>query len=170
MSEPFLGEIRMFGFGFAPSGWALADGTLLAISQFTALYQLIGTTYGGDGVTTFALPDLRGRMANHQGQGPGLSDRVIGGTGGDETVILTTAQMPNHTHPLMANSGPATTRHPGGNVLAEGPVTYAHAPNETQMSPAAIGHTGSSQPFGVLPPFLTLNFCIALLGVFPSPS
>src|SRR5215471_3249386 len=100
MSEPFLGEIRTFGFGFAPAGWARADGTLLAISQFTALYELIGTTYGGDGVNTFALPDLRGRMANHQGQGPGLSDRVIGETGGAEKVVLTTAQMPNHTHPL----------------------------------------------------------------------
>ena len=170
MSDAFIGEIRMFAFGIVPAGWALADGTLLPISQFTALFSAIGITYGGDGVNTFALPDLRGRVPNHQGQGPGLSDRAIGETGGAETVVLTTAQMPNHTHPLTANSGPGTTSHPAGNVLAEVPHTYAHSPNETEMNPAAIGHTGSNQPVGVLPPFLTLNFCIAFEGVFPSPA
>jgi microcystin-dependent protein len=159
----------MFAFNFAPAGWALADGQLLPVAQNTALFALLGTQFGGDGVHTFALPDLRGRVANHQGQGPGLSTRVVGGTGGTETVTLTTAQMPNHTHQLTANSASATTTQPAGAVLAKSSKpTYAPAPNETAMNPAAIGHAGSSQPVGVLPPFLTLNFCIALAGIFPS--
>jgi len=171
VSSPFLGEIRMFGFNFPPVGWALADGQLLPIAQNTALFSLLGVQFGGDGVTTFALPDLRGRMANHQGPGPGLSNRVVGATGGAETVTLTTAQMPNHTHQLVANSTSATTKHPAGTALAEaGERIYAPAPNDTAMNAAAIGHAGSSQPFGVLPPFLTLNFCIALQGIFPSRS
>jgi|SRR5215469_551526 len=168
MSTPFIGEIRMFGFGFPPAGWAEANGQLLSIQQNLPLFQLIGTTYGGDGVNTFALPDLRGRMANHMGQGPGLSARTIGDNGGAETRVLTVEQLPNHTHPLMANSLPGTTKNPGGNVLAQVPHTYAHFPNETEMNPAAIGHTGSSQPVDFVPPFLTLNFCISLQGIFPS--
>jgi microcystin-dependent protein len=169
VSEPFLGEIRMFGFNFAPAGWAQADGQLLSIAQNTALFSLLGTQFGGDGTSTFALPDLRGRVANSQGPGPGLTNRVVGQNGGAETVILTTAQMPNHTHPLEANSAPATTRNPAGAVLAHAASnTYSTAANEIGMNPAAIGPTGSSQPVGVLPPFLTLNFCIALQGIFPS--
>ncbi len=171
MSEPFLGEIRMFAFSFAPAGWALADGQLLPIAQNQALFSLLGTEFGGDGINTFALPDLRGRMANHQGQGPGLTDRAFAGTGGAETVILTTAQMPNHSHQLTASSTAATTKKPAGAVLALAKTAiYAPAPNETAMNAAAIGPTGSNQPVGVLPPFLTLNFCIALQGIFPSQS
>ena len=171
MSEPFLGEIRMFSFKFAPAGWAQCNGQLLSIAQNTALFSLLGVQFGGDGTHTFALPDLRGRMPNHQGPGPGLTNRVVGQAGGAETVILTTAQMPNHTHPLNANSGPATTRNPGGHVLARstGPI-YASIPNETELSVTAIGHTGSDQPVDILSPFVTLNFCIALQGIFPSQS
>jgi microcystin-dependent protein len=171
VSTPFLGEIRMFGFNFAPVGWALADGSLLPIAQNQALFSLLGVQFGGDGITTFALPDLRGRVASHQGQGPGLSNRAVGDTGGAETVTLTTAQMPNHTHPLVANSTSATAKEPAGAVLAATKApTYAPAPNETNMDAAAIGPTGSSQPVGTLPPFLTLNFCIALEGIFPPRS
>jgi microcystin-dependent protein len=169
VSEPFLGEIRMFTFGFPPAGWALADGQLLPIPQNLALFDLLGNTFGGDGVNNFALPDLRGRMANHQGPGPGLTDRVVGESGGAETVVLSTEQLPNHTHPLVANSAAATIKQPAGAVLAATKApTYAPSPNETEMNPAAIGHTGSSQPVGVLPPFLTLSFCISLQGIFPS--
>src|SRR5262249_10364290 len=125
----------------------------------------------GDGVTTFALPDLRGRMANHQGPGPGLSNRVVGATGGAETVTLTTAQMPNHTHQLVANSTSATTKHPAGSALAEaGGHIYSPAPNYTAMNADAIRPARRSPPFRVLVPFLPLNFCIALQGIFPSRS
>jgi microcystin-dependent protein len=171
VAEPFLGEIRMFGFNFAPVGWAQANGQLLPIAQNTALFSLLGTQFGGDGVTTFALPDLRGRVALHEGQGPGLTNRTVGEKGGAETVTLTTAQMPNHTHQLEASSLQATTKQPAGAVLADAKQEiYAPAPNETAMNGAAIGHAGSSQPVGVAPPFLTLNFCIALQGIFPSRS
>jgi microcystin-dependent protein len=171
VSEPFLGEIRMFGFNFAPVGWALADGQLLPISQNTALFSLLGTQFGGDGVHTFALPDLQGRVAIHAGQGAGLTNHIVGDEGGAETVTLTTAQMPNHTHPLQASSERATTKHPAGAVLADARTAiYAPAPNETAMNGAAIGPAGSSQPVEVVPPFLTLNFCIALQGIFPARS
>src|SRR3712207_3315813 len=112
MSEPFIGEIRMVGFNFAPRGWATCDGQLLSIAQNTALFSLLGTTYGGNGQTTFALPDLRGRAALHQGQGPGLTNRVIGEASGTETVTLTTNQMPSHSHGVNANSGEAGTKSP----------------------------------------------------------
>ena len=169
MSEPFLGEIKMFSFGFPPKGWAECNGQLLPISQNQALFALLGTTFGGNGTTSFALPDLRGRMANHQGTGAGLTDRVIGEVGGAETVILTAAQLANHSHPLVANSGPATTRHPAGNFLATpGPPIYAATANETELNAHAIGQTGSDRPVDILSPFLILNFCIALQGVFPS--
>jgi microcystin-dependent protein len=171
VAEPFLGEIRMFGFNFAPAGWAEANGQLLPIAQNTALFSLLGTQFGGDGVTTFALPDLRGRVALHQGQGSGLTEHTLGQVGGAETVTLTTAQMPNHTHQLEASSVPATTKHPAGAVLAVARAEiYAPAPNEAAMNVAAIGHAGSSQPVGVAPPFMTLTFCIALQGIFPSQS
>jgi microcystin-dependent protein len=169
VAEPFLGEIRMFGFNFAPAGWAQANGQLLSIQQNTALFALIGTQFGGDGMHTFALPDLRGRVAIHEGQGPGLTDHTLGEAGGTETITLTTAQMPNHTHQLEASSVRATTKDPAGAVLANAKTAiYAPAPNETAMNGAAIGHAGSSQPVGVASPFLTLNFCIALQGIFPS--
>lgn len=169
MANPFVGEIRMFAFSFPPKDWAICDGSLMLILQNEPLFNLLGTTYGGDGLTTFALPDLRSRVPVSQGQGTGLSDRVLGEAGGAETVTLTTAQMPNHTHPLVANSTSGTSKNPGGNVLAKsGPPIYAPQPDETEMNQAAIGPTGSSQPFGILPPSLTLNFCISLFGIYPS--
>jgi microcystin-dependent protein len=169
VSEPFLGEIRMFGFNFAPVGWALAAGQLLPISQNTALFSLLGTQFGGDGVRTFALPDLRGRVAIQAGQGTGLTNHVVGDDGGAETVTLTSAQMPNHTHQLDASSQRATTKHPAGAALADAKTAiYAPGPDGTAMNGAAIGPAGSSQPVEVLPPFLTVNFCIALQGIFPA--
>jgi microcystin-dependent protein len=168
VSDPFVGEIRMFAFNFAPTGWAFANGQLLAISQNAVLFDLIGTQFGGDGISTFALPDLRGRAAVHQGQGTGLNDYSIGQFGGAETVTLTTAQMPNHNHQLEASSQPATGKDPAGAVLAVTKApTYAPAPNEAAMNQAAIGYAGSSQPVEILPPYLTLNFCISLFGIFP---
>jgi len=169
VAEPFLGEIRTFAFNFAPQGWALCNGQLLPIAQNTALFALLGTQFGGNGTTTFALPNLQSRLAIHQGQGSGLSSYVIGETGGAESVTLTAAQMPNHTHQLFASSLKATGSSPAGSVLAATKASiYAPAPNETAMSQAAIGHAGSSQPFGILPPFLALTFCIALFGIFPA--
>jgi microcystin-dependent protein len=171
VSEPFLGEIRMFAFNFNPQGWLQADGAVLPISQNTALFSLLGTQFGGDGISTFALPDLRGRVSNHQGQGPGLSEYVVGQAGGAETVTLAREQMPAHAHRLNGNSSPATTRHPGGAVLAQTTTaTYAEAPNGPVLDAAAIGTTGGGQPVGVLAPYLTLNFCIAVQGIFPSRS
>lgn len=171
MSDQFIGEIRIFAFNFAPVGWAQCDGSLMMISQNTALFSLLGVQFGGDGTSTFALPDLRGRMPNHMGLGPGLTNRVIGGVGGAETVILTAAQLANHSHPLVANSGLATTRHPGGNFLAESTAPiYAATANETELNAHAIGQTGSDRPIDILPPFLTVNFCIALQGIFPPRS
>jgi microcystin-dependent protein len=159
----------MFGFNFAPAGWAQANGQLLPIAQNTALFALLGTQFGGNGITTFALPDLRGRVAIHRGQAPSLTDHIVGEKGGAETITMTTAQMPNHTHKLEAASGGATTTHPAGAVLANAKTaTYAPATNGTAMNGAAIGHAGSGHPVPVAPPFLTLNFCISLQGIFPS--
>jgi microcystin-dependent protein len=169
VSEPFLGEIRIFGFNFPPTGWLQADGAVLPIAQNTALFSLLGTQYGGDGVTTFALPDLRGRVATNQGQGPGLSNYVIGETGGAETVTLTPTQMPNHSHTLQGASSAASTKSPGGAVLAEtSQPTYASTPGGAVLNGASIGAAGGGQPVSVLPPYLTLNFCIAIQGIFPS--
>jgi microcystin-dependent protein len=159
----------MFPFNFAPAGWAQANGQLLPIAQNTALFSLLGTQFGGNGTTTFALPDLRGRVAIHQGQGPSLTDHTVGEKGGAETVTLTSAQMPNHTHKLEASSVEATTTHPAGAALANAKAAiYAPTSNATAMNGATIGNAGSSQPVRLAPPFLTLNFCISLLGIFPS--
>lgn len=169
MSEPFLGEIRTFGFNFAPLGWAFCAGQLLPISQNTALFSLLGTFYGGDGIQTFALPDLRGRVGINQGQGPGLSPYDLGEVSGSETVTLTSAQMPGHTHAAVANGSPATSSHPDGAVPARtGSSQYAAAPDGTAMNAGMIGPAGGSQPFSNIQPFLCLNFCIALQGIFPS--
>jgi microcystin-dependent protein len=168
MSEPFLGEIRTFGFNFAPLGWATCSGQLVPISQNPALFSLLGTFYGGDGQTTFALPDLRGRIGLSMGQGPGLSSYQVGQVGGSETVTLTSNQMPQHSHALVANSGTATGGRPDGEALARaGTSIYAAAPDGTAMNAGSIGGSGGSQPHTNLQPFLSLNFCIALQGVFP---
>jgi microcystin-dependent protein len=169
VSEPFLGEIRMFGFNFAPQGWAFCNGQLLPISQNTALFSLLGTQYGGNGQTTFALPDLRGRVAIHQGQGPGLSNYVIGQVSGTENTTLTSGQMPQHAHGVVANASPASSGRPDGAVpaRASGDI-YAAAPDGTAMNAGMIGVAGGSQPFNNLQPFLVVTFCIALQGIFPS--
>jgi len=168
--EPFIGEIRWVGFNFAPTGWATCDGQILAISQNTALFSLLGTTYGGDGKTTFALPDLRGRVPLHSGQGPGLSQRTIGEKGGAETVTLTTSQLPAHTHQAVGTSNVATAVSPAAGVWATKTRTplYGAAGSNANMAAGAIGPTGGNQPHENMPPFLGLTCIIALQGIFPS--
>jgi microcystin-dependent protein len=169
VSEPFLGEIRMFGFNFAPQGWAMCNGQLLPISQNQALFALLGTQYGGDGVQTFALPDLRSRVAIHQGQGNGLSNYVIGQAGGVEATTMTQGQMPAHSHLVQATNHAGKAEKPTGMVLAHPAVAiYGGAPDGTTMDPAMITNTGGNQPVSDIQPYLVLNFCIALQGIFPS--
>lgn len=169
--EPFLGQIQMFGFNFAPRGWAFCEGQLLPISQNSALFSLLGTTYGGDGRTTFALPDLKGRVAMHFGNGAGLSNRPIGQKGGDETHTLTAAQMPSHTHTANCHAGGGDGNTPVAKFwskdLGTQSGTYHTAADET-MAPTALANTGGSQSHNNMQPFLVINFCIALQGVFPS--
>ena len=160
----------MFGGNFAPQGWALCDGSLLQIADHDVLFILLGTTYGGDGQTTFALPDLRGRVPLHQGQGPGLSNYVLGQSGGAERVTLTVGQLPPHSHPAQGHSGAGDTPYPVGAVWADSPINIytAGAAANAAMSATSIWASGASQPHDNMLPFLTLNFCIALEGSFPS--
>jgi microcystin-dependent protein len=163
MSEPFLGEIRIMSFNYAPKGWALCNGQLLPINQNQALFSLFGTTYGGDGQTTFALPDLRGRVPVHAGNGFTQGQRA-----GEENHTLTTSEMQAHTHLPQGDSGPANAGTPVGNTWAyQDAAPYAAAPNVT-MNITASGATGGSQPHPNLSPYLALNFCVALQGIFPS--
>jgi microcystin-dependent protein len=172
--EPILGQLALFGFNFVPNGWMACNGQLLAISQYSALFSLLGTTYGGNGTTTFALPDLRGRSAINQGQGPGLSDYVIGEASGSESVTLTTASLPSHTHSISASSAEGTSNSPEGAIPAAygsslppaGPYTSG-SPTGT-MSAQAVSPTGGNMPISTLSPFLVLNWCIAIEGVYPS--
>ncbi len=170
MSEPFIGEIRMVGFNFAPRGWALADGQLLPISSNSALFSLYGTTYGGDGRTSFALPDLRGRVPVQQGAGPGLSQYRIGSSGGAETVTLNTNQLPPHSHPLMAHEAAGNQVGPTGHVLAGGGrnANYSDQIPDTMLNDASVGATGGNQGHINMQPYLVINFCVALVGLFPS--
>jgi|SRR5271167_1144446 len=175
MAEPFLGEIRIFGGNFAPNGWALCDGSLLPISQNTALFSILGTTYGGDGVRTFALPDLRGRVGVSFGQGPGLSSYQQGQVGGAESDTLTTAQMPSHSHSVGASETPSTNDPKGavpaksvGPQIGSGAHVYGAAPDGTAMNSAMVGPTGGGQPVSILQPYLVINYIIALQGIFPS--
>ena len=165
MSQPFYGQIQPFGFNFAPRGWAMCNGQILPIAQNTALFSLLGTTYGGNGQTTFALPDLRSRVPVHFGQGPGLSNYDLGQQGGGETVTLTAAEMPVHTHGATGSST-FTTKNPGGKVPAPGGA-YG-TPADTSMDPAMIQAAGGSQPHANIQPYLAINWCIALEGIFPS--
>lgn len=173
---PFIGQIMMFAGTFAPQGWALCDGQLLAISQYPALYSILGTTYGGDGKTTFALPDLRSRIPMHAGHGPGLSVRRAGESSGSEQVTLTTSQIPSHTHALQASAQDGDFNSPAGAVLGnygstappDGP--YAGDAASVPMGVSAIGSTGGSQPHDNVQPFLCVTFVIALEGIFPSRS
>lgn len=170
-SSPFLGEIDLVAFNFPPKGWAECNGQLLPINQNQALFALLGTTYGGDGRQTFALPDLRGRRLVGMGQGPGLSDYVLGQTGGEEAVTLTVAQMPAHVHNPVADAGVGSNIAPAGNYWATQTQVflYNNAPSSlAAMAPQAIGATGGGQPHDNMPPYLVLNYIIALQGVFPS--
>ena len=170
MSEPFVGEIRMFAGNFAPRSWAFCDGQLLAVTQNDALFSLLGTIYGGDGRTTFGLPDMRGRIPLHQGTGPGLSTRRLGSKSGQETVTLTTNNLTSHTHDLTANTAEATGIAPTGQVIAaaNAPRFLRTAEQTENMSPLAIADSGGSQPHTNLMPTLCINYIIALLGIYPS--
>jgi microcystin-dependent protein len=165
VAEPFLGEIRAFGFNFAPRGWAMCNGQILSIAQNTALFSLLGTMYGGNGQTTFALPDLRTRAPMHLGQGPGLSSRTQGEQAGQEVHTLIATEMPAHAHAQPASSGEQDTNRPANAVPARGGV-YAASGDGTVLD--ATTASGGSQPHNNMPPYLVLNFCIALEGIFPS--
>jgi microcystin-dependent protein len=170
--DPFVAEIRIFPFNFAPKGWAFCDGQILPLSQNTALFSLLGTTYGGDGKSNFALPNMQGNVPMHPGQGPGLSLHDLGETGGSDTVTLLESEIPSHSHNLMASAQPATRTGPAGNSFARtaaGSTPYlapAGAPLVT-MADNAVAPAGGDQPHNNLMPYLTLNFCIALQGVYP---
>jgi microcystin-dependent protein len=189
MSTPFLGMIILVPYNFAPRGWAFCNGQILSISQNTALFSLLGTTYGGNGQTTFALPDLRGRVPISSGQGPGLNDYTLGEVSGSETHTLLITEMPIHTHvvslsgvtaALNAKNAAGNRQTPVGNVPAIEATgvtaTYSNATPDAAMAPSAVtlagnptvGTAGSSQPFSLLTPYLTVNYCIALEGIFPS--
>lgn len=168
MSSPFLGEIQMFGFNFAPRGWAFCDGQLLSIAQNTALFALLGTTYGGNGQTTFGLPDLRGRVPLHRGQGPGLTNRTLGELSGSENVTLLTTQMPAHNHLLACNSDDPNAGSPAGKFPASSTSPIYASTSNSNMAPTAVSLAGGNQPHPNMQPYLTVNFCIALEGIFPS--
>jgi microcystin-dependent protein len=165
MAEPFLSEIRIMSFVFAPKGWALCNGQLLPINQNQALFSLLGTTFGGDGRVNFALPDLRSRAPIHVGSGHTLGER-----GGEQAHTLSVAELPTHTHVANAQSGNASTPIPGGNLLAAANNLYAAPTNLTALSPSMVTSVGGSQAHLNMQPFLTLSFCIALQGIFPSPN
>jgi microcystin-dependent protein len=170
MADPFVAEIRIFPFNFAPKGWAWCDGQLMPISQNTALFSLLGTTYGGDGKSNFALPDLQGRAPMHPGQGPGLSLHDLGEEGGSETVTLLESEIPSHTHPLRAFNDVGEDRTPGPSeamARSTGGLLYASPTNLVSLSDSALAPAGGSAPHNNLQPYLTFYFCIALQGVFP---
>lgn len=172
MSEPFIAEIRIFAGNFAPRGWAFCNGQLLPISQNTALFSLIGTTYGGDGRTTMALPDLEGRAPMHPGRGPGLTSKRLGERGGVETVTLSEAQMPNHTHTLRCLPIPGDSSTPLNNTFARtiGGSPYIPQQNLVPMADVALPSAGGSQAHNNMQPYLAINFVIALVGLYPSRS
>lgn len=165
MAEPFLSEIRIMSFEFAPKGWALCNGQLLPINQNQALFSLLGTTFGGDGRVNFALPDYRGRTPIHVGSGHGLGER-----GGEQAHTLSIAELPTHAHVFGASQANANTPIPAGNVFGSSNNMYAAATNLTSINPGTVSNTGGSQAHLNMQPFLTLSFCIALQGIFPSPN
>lgn len=170
MTDPFIGEIRAFGFPYAPPGWAFCNGQTLSINQNSQLYSVIGTYYGGDGRTTFGLPDLRGSIPMFWGEGPGLSPRVLGERGGTPGVTLTVGEMPSHDHPFNASIDLADERQPPGQAFAQGDGISAFGAVEaaTQMFSFVIAVAGENQAHNNLMPFLTLSFCIALQGDYPT--
>jgi microcystin-dependent protein len=165
MAQPYVGEVRMFAGNFAPAGWMFCEGQLLPISEYETLFNLIGTTYGGDGQSTFALPDLRGRLPIHQGSGFTLAE-----TGGVETITLTVSQIPSHTHALLASASNGDQVSPLGNVLANSfnVTPYINDVTNGNMNAAAITSTGGSQPHTNFQPYLCVDFIISLFGIFPS--
>lgn len=177
--DEYISVIKMFGCNFAPRGWKLCNGDIISISQYTAVFSLLGTTFGGNGQTTFALPDFRGRTPIHQGAGPGLSPYVLGQSAGTESVSILTSNLPAHTHPLMANTGAGTTGVPTNSYLSASPKngsgpsavslnTYtATAPN-TNLGLLSVGATGSNIPVSIMQPYLAVNFAICMEGIFPS--
>jgi len=171
MADPFVAEIRIFPFSFPPKGWAFCNGQIMPISQNTALFSLLGTTYGGDGKSTFALPDLQGRAPMHPGQGPGLSLHDLGEVGGSETVALLESEISAHSHSALANINPANLAapSPARSLARANPGTAYNAQNQnlTQFAPEALAPAGGDAPHNNLQPYLTLSFCIALQGVFP---
>src|SRR4051794_4978091 len=166
MAQPYVGEIRMFAGNFAPAGWMLCEGQLLPISENDVLFQLIGTTYGGDGEETFQLPDLRGRIPIHQGASPGTSSHALGESGGVESVTLTTQQIPVHTHALLASSAPQNTTNPAGALPAQpGQIQpYIDDTPDTAFPPTTVTPVGGSQPHDNFQPYLCVNFIISLFG------
>lgn len=172
MSDPYVGEIRMFAGNYPPVGWSFCDGQLTAIGDAEALFNLIGTTYGGDGQSTFALPDLRGRLPVHMGTGPGLSPRTPGEVLGAESATITTATMPAHSHTPQAAGGAATSPTPSAGVWASVSTgaAYAGFPATVPMNPSLVGPVGGNQPHENLMPALCVSFIIAMYGVYPSPS
>jgi microcystin-dependent protein len=173
VADPFLAEIRLFGFNFAPFGWALCAGQLLPLSQNAALFSLLGTTYGGDGRSNFALPDLQGRVPLSSGQGLGLSLIDLGEEGGEETVTLLQTEMPSHNHTANCTNAVGTSYDPTGDIWSQdagGNQEYGSGSVNGQMSPNALTSTGGGQPHNNLQPFLVINYCIAMQGVFPARS
>jgi microcystin-dependent protein len=174
MADPFLAEIRIFPFNFAPKSWAFCDGQILPLSQNTALFSLLGTRYGGDGASTFALPNLKGRAPMHPGQGPGLSLHDLGETGGSETVTLLESETPIHSHGLLGSNALANRTNPVNNSFARASGGNVYIPPAgaplVSTSVQALAPAGGSQPHNNMMPYLTLNFCIAIQGVFPPRS
>ena len=169
MAQPYVGEIRMFAGNFPPVGWMFCEGQQMPISENETLFQLIGTTYGGDGESTFNLPNFQSRIPIHFGTG-GEATYVIAETGGTESVTLTTQQIPVHTHPLIASGEAGSTSNPGGAMVATGPTLYRPAPAVAGMAPGSITPQGGSQPHENMQPFLCINHIISLFGIFPSPT
>lgn len=169
MATPFIAEIRMFGFNFPPRGWATCDGQLLAIAQNQALFSLLGTTFGGNGVTTFALPNLKGRLPYHWGQGIGLSSYTLGQSGGEENHTLTLSEIPTHNHQIPASNADSNVGAATNDFFAQNKGSYSSTANTT-MAANAIASAGGNQPHNNMAPYLVVNFSIALTGVFPSRS
>ena len=169
MSEPFVGEVRMFAGNFAPRGWAFCDGQLLAVSQNDALFSLLGTVYGGDGRTTFGLPDMRGRVPIHAGHGPGLSERRLGAKSGEEKVTLTVNQLPSHGHTMQATNDIPSLSNPQNNVTGQAAAKFYRAGTPSVfLNTGSVSNTGGSRSHTNLQPFLCIHYIIALVGIYPS--
>jgi microcystin-dependent protein len=170
MAQPYVGEIRMFGGNFPPVGWMFCDGQQLPISENETLFQLIGTTYGGDGESTFNLPNLQSRFPIHMGTGPDGVNYQLAEMAGVESVTLTTQQIPVHTHPFLVSGQGGTSKNPGGNMVAAGITVYRPAPPTAPMNANSVTPQGGSQPHENMQPFLCINYIISLFGIFPSPT